>query len=381
MQRFLASAAAAALGGFLVSSAAYAEEIRYTLTGTVSGVYYTPDGVSHPFNNVAASENAIGDTTQVGSALGPNGPATYKTVTLTYGDAQIGGVGGAIDTDFFNGDPKLVALSDGSFSGIGRVLVVGTRILPSGRWDLDSGAVQASTSATFAAWDGVSNLASTPVIDLFSQDVGVDLAFKNGIQVDIRALSDLTASATLLTGSTQADALLPNAASNDGFGFTFDATAGQTVYVDPQAAIGYDYILGAGSPFITQAILPDVPGSHYEIFALTDLVDPLPVSFVGGPGGDTVDFTSLAGYAGGIDGFRLLGINPAAGIDPTDATGFVTGLTFAGSGPVSLTQTALAVPEPAAWALMLLGLCGLGATLRSHRREALSCAPLEPRQG
>jgi hypothetical protein len=39
---------------------------------------------------------------------------------------------------------------------------------------------------------------------------------------------------------------------------------------------------------------------------------------------------------------------------------------FAGGGTVSLT----AVPEPQAWALMVLGFGGLGATLRSSRRRA-----------
>jgi hypothetical protein len=371
MQRFLTSVSAAALAGFVAVSTAQGEEIRYTQSGTVSGEYITPDGVSHPFSNVAGSFSVIGDTTQVGSALGPGPTGTFKTVDITYGYAQIGPVSGAIDQDFFGPHQEVFALSNTIFPGPGRVFVVTD--LQGAHLDPDGG-YRTSNSAAFEAWDGVSGLAVTSAVDHSPSGPDVDFAFKNGILINtVGPVSNLTLSATLLTGASAGDALLPNvAAPGDGFGFKFDATAGQTVYVDPQAAIGYDYILGAGSPLITEAVLPDTPGSHYEIFALTDLVDPLPVSFVDGPGVETVDFTALAGYAGGIDGFRLLGINPADGIDPTDATGFVTGLTFAGSGPVSLTQQALATPEPGAWALMLLGFGGLGAMLRTRGRRALA---------
>ena len=41
----------------------------------------------------------------------------------------------------------------------------------------------------------------------------------------------------------------------------------------------------------------------------------------------------------GIDQFRVLGIETAAMLDPTDDTAFITGLTFTGAGAVAMSQT------------------------------------------
>jgi hypothetical protein len=60
-----------------------------------------------------------------------------------------------------------------------------------------------------------------------------------------------------------------------------------------------------------------------------------------------------------VSGFDLRGIDVP--LDPTDTQAFVTGLNFAGSGTVQLTQTPVTVntdvPEPGV--TMLLGLGGL----------------------
>ena len=50
---------------------------------------------------------------------------------------------------------------------------------------------------------------------------------------------------------------------------------------------------------------------------------------------------------------------------------------MASSGDVllaNLTASTTAVPEPATWALMLIGIGGLGAALRSSRKSALVAA-------
>ena len=74
------------------------------------------------------------------------------------------------------------------------------------------------------------------------------------------------------------------------------------------------------------------------------------------------DFTQIAGHQGGVDWFRVLGINPASAVNPYDPTAFVTGLTFVGDGRFTGTMDPIlaAVPEPSTWAMMILGFAGIG---------------------
>jgi hypothetical protein len=64
---------------------------------------------------------------------------------------------------------------------------------------------------------------------------------------------------------------------------------------------------------------------------------------------------------GGVNHFRIMGIDPAANLDPANPTAFVTGLTFIGTGNVTMTQTPIttSVPEPSAMLLMGAGMVGL----------------------
>lgn len=173
-------------------------------------------------------------------------------------------------------------------------------------------------------------------------------------------------------GSSPSAAMMPTGSTAaGGFQFNFFAVDGQTLYFDPAVAIGYDYVLGSGSPDILSAVFPVIAGDvdGYEIYSLSDLTKPLFTNVVGG---QVVDFTTIPAYQFGISGFALRGIDIAANIDPADDTAFVTGLNFAVSGVASLTQTAItssgaAVPEPATWAMLLSGFGLAGASLRRRR--------------
>ena len=84
--------------------------------------------------------------------------------------------------------------------------------------------------------------------------------------------------------------------------------------------------------------------------------------------GEEYFFSDLASTAS-VDMFRILGIETSAGLDPEEATAFVTGLSFFGDGQFTGTMTPIsedvsAVPLPAAGWLLIVGLGGLLAFRR-----------------
>ena len=146
--------------------------------------------------------------------------------------------------------------------------------------------------------------------------------------------------------------------------------AGQVEYYDPLLAIGYDYEIGAGDPFFNSVVLPPIGDGIFEILTRdgTGAFVSLGQAFA------DQEFTFAAG---GVDAFRVLGIELAAGVDPFDPTAFVTGLSFVGDGRFTGSMTpivaeadagAAVIPLPAsAWLL----LAGVGAFGMLRRRRHL----------
>lgn len=369
-----------AMAAALAAGQAMAGQIRYTTTGfgdiAITNAPLEGPNVMFSINNASLSFSLVGDTsnyyfdTTYGANLISAGAPTVSAsgtfnVVLRSNNQNI------FHTAFDNPNVPLAALDPGE-----------TRIFASGGSGVFNGAYAYGSIAGgvvdlgpgfsgqgLQGWNGLTAISSA-VTQIDPTD-HPDLHLANGAVWNLYNLHDMTFTATVLGASADAPLVaLGPTAPDGGFTFDFTATGGAPVYIDPEIAVGYDYQVGAGSPLITTAVFPTIGSSHYNIYALGDLSTLL---FGDVAGGQTIDFRTLPGYANGISGFSLRGVDVSAGLDPNNDQAFVTGLTFAGDGQVSITQTPftqnVGVPEPSAWALMLTGFAGLGAALRRRRRN------------
>lgn len=170
-----------------------------------------------------------------------------------------------------------------------------------------------------------------------------------------------------LPGSTPANPVMPvvDPATPDEYVFEFEITEPDTpIFIDPYVAVGYDYIVSNG-PNIASVILPEgFDDNMFDLFLWDDLLAEWVDSGMDLTGGIEHVFANV------VDRFRIMGIEVGNMVDPTDATAFVTGLTFDGTGTVNMNQNAVSVfvddgstpvPAPAVLLLALVGVIGVFA--------------------
>ncbi len=171
-------------------------------------------------------------------------------------------------------------------------------------------------------------------------------------------------------GSAPYNPILPsNVDAGDG-AWVFEnveVSSTQPTWFDPVVAVGYIYQVDAGGPLISSVILPQGIGDgRYDVYiwengAWTLLQDNV-------LGGQTFSFGTA------VDRFKVVGIEPSAGLNPASPIAFSAGLIFNQDGTVNLSQTAItaasAVPEPSTYAMLGAGLALLGVVARRRRKAS-----------
>ncbi|QIE55947.1 VPLPA-CTERM sorting domain-containing protein [Pikeienuella piscinae] len=172
-------------------------------------------------------------------------------------------------------------------------------------------------------------------------------------------------------GVTEFDPILPsNPPDPETDAFVIEipdgVNAGETAWIDPPVAVGYEYEVSGGAEFSTVtapslATVADIDGYLITVGAQTALI----------AAGQTLDFFDIFGLNPTF--FTLTGIDESLMLDPLNQLAFPTGVSFTTSTfqtvvtMTPITENMNAVPLPASMLLYLGGLAGIGFVARRRR--------------
>jgi len=131
---------------------------------------------------------------------------------------------------------------------------------------------------------------------------------------------------------------LPTHIHTGAYNFTINnLAAGQMYFVDPPVSIGFDYATGSGDPNFKSVLLPEAGDNIFDLYLWNGSEYKYHISV-----GSGFNYTFPSG---GVDRFRVLGIEASAGLNPNNTTAFITGLTFVSAGQFTGTMTPIVVSD------------------------------------
>lgn len=173
---------------------------------------------------------------------------------------------------------------------------------------------------------------------------------------------------TPIIGDPGPPIFLPTVDEQGRFIFNIDVAANVPILIDPFIAIGYDYEIGEGDPNFRSIMVPEVEGDDSFILSFFDGVNDIEIPLLA-----DVEFLFPEG---GVSAFTILGIDPAAMLDPGDVTAFISQVSFVADGRFTGTMTPItlfvpdpvaSVSEPATATLFLAGTSLIFAIVRRRR--------------
>lgn len=224
-----------------------------------------------------------------------------------------------------------------------------------------------SGAATVVSTTSIGATANSFTVPAGTLAAGTQYTFS--VQLDQRAAGGLTARSRSFVDFNQAVTVptyLPvvQTATNvlgqtvPQFVFNFPVVKNLNFTIDPDAAVGFEYQIGAGDPLFSSVTLPDIGDPNgYQVCPWTGTAYTSCTRL-----GANQRFT----FANGIDRFEVVDIDASLGLDPSNPTAFPTTLTFVSDGQFTGTMTALlaagttSVPEPMSTSLLVSGLAALG---------------------